>query len=278
MWSGGIDSTVVAVSLLKNLKPYQESKLSIVLSDFSKRENPIFYHKFLQKFKQINVADFDPVNIDLKNSIILDGEGGDQIYGSSAANTAFSLRPDKILSPWRSNIDFLQDYYKNATPGFLEYLIDLMNKTIDHSSMPVDTLFDFFWWLNFNCKFDCVSFRQTLRMCKNIPDQDFEYFTKNVMRRFYVSDKIQQWSMSATAPEKINQARKTVKWAGRKYIYDFDHNEYYFRENRKEFSFIVKPNPSTLKYFAIDKNHKRYSFRDRHTRQEIGRFFEKLVG
>lgn len=274
MWSGGIDSTVLAVSLLKHIQPHQRDKLTVVSSFFSQRENPIFYHKFLKNFKQIDVMNFDPANINLKNSIILDGEGGDQIFGSSGANAAFSLNPDKILLPWRKNLDFLRDFYHDSTPGFVDYIVDLMNKTINHSSMPIETLFDFFWWLNFNFKLDCVSFRQTLRMCKNITDQDFEYFTKHVMRRFYISKKIQQWSMSATAPDKINVARKTVKWAGRKYIYDFDHNEYYFREKRKEFSFIVKPNPSTIKYFAIDKNYQRYSFRDRETRQQIGKIFQ----
>jgi hypothetical protein len=66
----------------------------------------MFYHKFLSQFNQIELSNFDPDRIDLSNSLILDGEGGDQAYGSSAANKVFSLHPEKILLPWRKNLDF----------------------------------------------------------------------------------------------------------------------------------------------------------------------------
>jgi hypothetical protein len=143
MWSGGIDSTAVAVSILKHIKPSQYSNLHVVLSDFSQRENPIFYHKFLSQFDQIELSNFDPARIDLSNSLILDGEGGDQAYGSSAANKIFSLHPEKILLPWRKNLDFLHNYwYKDSMPEFWDWLLELMNKTIDHGPALVETCFD----------------------------------------------------------------------------------------------------------------------------------------
>jgi hypothetical protein len=273
MWSGGIDSTAVAVSVLKHIKPTHRKNLHVVLSDFSRRENPMFYHRFLSQFDQIDVAEFDPAKYDLTNSIILDGEGGDQIYGSSAANKVFSLHPDKILLPWRKNLDFLRNYwFQHTQPKFWDWLVELTNTTVNHSLVPVETCFDFFWWLNFNCKLDSTLFRHTLRLSQNISDQDFEYFSKTVMRRFYAAEKMQQWSMTAGAENKINQARKTVKWAGRKYIYDFDQNEYYFREKRKEFGVVTVPILSD-RYFAIDNNFQRYSFWDRSTRQQLGKIF-----
>jgi len=277
MWRGGIDSTAVAVSVLKHIKPAQSNNFHVVLSHNSKHENPMFYHKFLSRFDQIELTKFDPAKIDLSNSLILDGEGGDQVYGSSAANKIFSLYPEKILAPWRKNLDFLRKFwYKDSMPEFWDWLLELMNKTIDHGPVPVETCFDFFWWLNFNCKLDSTLLRHTLRLSENISDQDFEHFAKVVMRRFYSSDKVQQWSMTAGAGNKINQAKKTVKWGGRKYIHEFDHNEYYFREKRKEFSSEVIAKLST-RYFAVDRHYRRYSFRDRETRQQIGKIFQ-LVG
>lgn len=274
MWSGGIDSTAVAVSVLKYLKPTAADNLHVVLSEFSKHENPMFYHKFLSALDQIDVREFDPAKLNLHNSIILDGEGGDQIFGSSAANDVFSRYPDHTTKPWKTNIDFLRNYwYKDSVPHFWDWLVNLMNQTIDQGSAPVETLFDFFWWLNFNCKLDSILFRHTLRLSENIPNEQFEYFANHVMRRFYASDKMQQWSMTAGADAKINQAKKTVKWAGRKYIYDFDNNEYYFREKRKEFSSEVLSKLNT-KYFAVDRNYCRYSFRDRKVRQQIGNKFQ----
>lgn len=273
MWSGGIDSTVIAASILKYIKPLHQCNFHVVLSDFSKHENPIFYHKFLKHFDQIDISVFDPANIDLSNSVVLDGEGGDQIFGSSSANKFFSQFPEKIMLPWRDHLDLLYNFWNNPDiPTFWEHLLNIMQITIDENTAPVETLYDFFWWLNFNFKLDATLSRHTLRLSNNVTDDNFEYFAKTVMRRFYASKKIQQWSMSAGAPGKINTARKTVKWAGRKYIYEFDHNEYYFREKRKEFSSQAI---STLgsRYFAIDKNYQRYSFWERTTRQEIAKVF-----
>jgi hypothetical protein len=275
MWSGGIDSTVVAVSILKYIKPSHRCNLHVVLSDFSKHENPIFYHKFLKQFNQIDIGNFDPANINLANSIILDGEGGDQIFGSSSANRFFSQYPEKIMLPWRQNLDSIRSYWHNPdVPGFWEHFLGLVQFTIDQNTVPVETCFDFFWWANFNFKLDATLIRHTLRLSDNVDDSNFKYFAQTVMRRFYTHEGIQQWSMSAGATDKINTAKKTVKWAGRKYIYEFDHNEYYFREKRKEFS---KEAASTLgsRYFAIDKNYQRYSFWNRETRQHIGSVFQK---
>jgi hypothetical protein len=277
MWSGGIDSTAVAVSVLKYITPVQYPNFHLVLSDFSRHENPIFYHKFLKQFDQIDISIFDPANIDMKNSIILDGEGGDQIFGSSAANRIFGQYPEKIMLPWRKNLDFLRNCWHNPeVPIFWDHVLDLMQQTIDHGPVPIETCFDFFWWLNFNFKLDSAPFRHTLRLSSNVGDSDFKYFAQTVMRRLYTSEKIQQWSMSAGASNKINTAKKTVKWAGREYIYEFDKNEYYFREKRKEFSKEAASTTGT-RYFAIDKNYQRYSFWDRETRQNIGNVFNKRI-
>jgi hypothetical protein len=269
MWSGGIDSTCIAVSILKNLQQHQKSKLFIVLSDLSRHENPMFYHRFLKDFNQIELSNFDPAVLDLRSSIILDGEGGDQVFGSSAANKLFSLYPEKILLPWRTEIDFLRaQWHSDRVPAFWDIFIDIMTDTINQGTAPVDTLHDFYWWLNFNFKLDSVMFRHSLRLGENVADQDFEYFCSTTMRRMFASTKMQQWSMQAGATAKIGLARKTVKWEGRKYIYDFDQNEYYFREKRKEFSTSTISTIAS-KYFAVDKNYKRYTIADRAVRQEI---------
>jgi asparagine synthetase B (glutamine-hydrolysing) len=279
MWSGGIDSTSIAVSVLRNIKTNQHKKLHIVSSALSREENPMFHHNFLAKFDQIELKSFDPGLLDLSSSLILDGEGGDQIFGSSAANKLFSIYPEMILKPWRTNIDFLHQYWhKDSVPGFYEFFMNLMETTINQGSAPVDTLYDFYWWLNFNFKFDSVMYRHTLRLSENVPDDQFEHFSKNVLKRMFAHEKIQQWSMSCGAVDKIHTARKTIKWGARQYIYEFDHNEYYFREKRKEFSTETIAN-TTAKYIAVDKNYKRYTIADRATRQSLREtFYPEMQG
>ncbi len=292
MWSGGIDSTAVAVSLLRNIKNNQYKNLHIVSSALSRHENPMFYYNFLSKFDQIELSDFNPGLLDINNILILDGEGGDQIFGSSAANKIFSLHPDKILQPWRKNIDFLKynlqqsamdlkKYWpdqiwhqnnQNTDHSFFDFFLDFMTKTIEKKSAPVETLYDFYWWINFNFKFDSVMWRHTLRLSENVSDRDFEFFSKNVLCRMFAQDKMQQWSMSVGADKKIHKAKKTIKWAARNYIYDFDHNEYYFREKRKEYSTETIANTSA-KYLAVDKNYQRYTVADRSTRLSLRKTF-----
>jgi hypothetical protein len=288
MWSGGIDSTSVAVSLLRNIKNNQYKNLHVVSSALSRQENPMFYHNFLSKFDQIELFEFNPGLLDINNTLILDGEGGDQIFGSGGANKIFSLHPDKILQPWRKNIDFVkcnlqvegemkkfwpdQIWTQNIDHSFFDFFLDFMTKTIEKKSAQVETLYDFFWWINFNFKFDSVMWRHTLRLSENISDQEFEFFSKKVLCRMFAQDKMQQWSMSAGADKKIHKAKKTIKWAARNYIYNFDHNEYYFREKRKEYSSENIPTTSA-KYLAVDKNYQRYTIADRSTRLSLRKTF-----
>jgi hypothetical protein len=70
--------------------------------------------------------------------------------------------------------------------------------------------------------------------------------------------------MSAGSSEKI-EGGKLTKLPARRYIYDFDHNEYYFREKRKELSTPM----FNRKYFAMDKDYNRYSLDDRVVRQQV---------
>jgi hypothetical protein len=279
MWSGGIDSTVIAVSILKHINFKHYGNLHIVLSDLSRAEHPMFYHTFLKEFDQIELHLFDPATLDLGNSIIIDGEGGDQTFGSSAANKIFSIHPDKIMLPWRSNRDFLRQYwYKDSVPEFYDFLMHIMETTINVGSARVETLYDFFWWLNFNFKFDSVMYRHTLRLSETIPDNQFEYFANTTIQRLYASKKMQQWSMTCSAEDKIRSGRKTIKWAARRYIYNFDGNEYYFREKRKEFSSSTIAD-ATAKYIAVDKDYKRYTIAERSVRQQLRKtFYPDTIG
>lgn len=273
LWSGGLDSTSVAVSVLKNIKPYQREKLIIVCSDVSRKENPMFYHNFVRHYTQMDFDNFNPANIDLYNSLILDGEGGDQTFGSSAANKFLSIYPEKIYEPWEKNIDFIRNNWKlrSETDESWDLFMNMLKTTITKGTARVETVHDFFWWVNFNFKIDGVMFRTSLGLGEDVADEDFEYYAKHTLRRMFVSEKMQQWSMTAGAEGKIGNARKTVKLGARQYIYEFDRNEYYYREKRKEFS--LRLDYASSKYFAIDKDYRRYSFEERAVRQQIRNMF-----
>ena len=121
-------------------------------------------------------------------------------------------------------------------------------------------------------------YRHTLRLSETIPDNQFEYFANTTIQRLYASKKMQQWSMTCSAEDKIRSGRKTIKWAARRYIYNFDGNEYYFREKRKEFSSSTIAD-ATAKYIAVDKDYKRYTIAERSVRQQLRKtFYPDTIG
>jgi hypothetical protein len=270
LWSGGIDSTCIAVSLLRNLKREQYSQVVLVSSQASRIENPWLYHKFLKDFGQLEFKDFKPSQLDITKSLILDGEGGDQIFGGGPTNKTFSKYPEKILLPWRDNIDFLHSMWNvESNPRFWDLFYNMMTTSID-AGAPVETLYEFYWWLNFNFKLDGSMYRSALYMAIGV--EDFEYFFKNTICRFYTWPQIQQWSMTARPADKIGTAGKTIKSAGKQYIYDFDHNEYYYREKRKEFSLRLTLDALALD-IAVDEQYNRYNIGSRSFRQELKNMF-----
>ena len=264
-WSGGIDSTCGVVSVLKNCKPEHHEQIHVVMSDSSRQENPVFYEKYLKHYDRIEFTTLDFANIDIKNILVLDGEGGDQMFGSSLANKAFSMYPDIINAPWQSQIDFITRLLRKDwdTDHTWDVFINLMTGTIP-DYVRVETLQEFFWWMNFNFKVDAVLQRTPLYYGTTLSNADFGYFVKNCVRRLFAHKEIQQWSMSASSNEKTEGGKQT-KMPARRYIYEFDHNEYYFREKRKELSTPM----FNRKYFAIDKEYNRYSLDDRAVRQHV---------
>ena len=265
LWSGGIDSTCGVVSVLKNCKPEHAKQIHIVMSDLSRQENPMFYEKYLKQYDRIEYATLNFSNYDLKNSLILDGEGGDQMFGSSMSNRLFSIAPDKINLPWRSHLDLISKMLRKPwdTDNTWDIFMNFITGSIP-DSVRVETLAELFWWINFNCKLDAVLLRTPLYYGHNLNDTDFAHLMTNCTRRLFAHTEVQQWSMSAASSEKI-EGGKLTKLPARRYIYDFDHNEYYFREKRKELSTPM----FNRKYFAMDKDYNRYSLDDRAVRQQV---------
>ena len=80
---------------------------------------------------------------------------------------------------------------------------------------------------------------------------------------------VQQWSISAGSEEKIGPTKKSFKYAGKRYIYQFDRNEHYFKEKRKEWSLPAALSP----IIALDNNFQTYSYSHRSIRQTVHKIF-----
>ena len=253
MWSGGIDSTAVLVSLLKNIPNNEHDMIEVIMTTSSIYENVNFYFKHISnKLKQKNYIDIK-LDVDfLDQYILLHGDPADCLFGpnmpSSNNQTVKNYESSGIhlklhsihkinikhplLSTYQLGFDFNQWYY------------DKINQTIQQAGQSdyVSTVADFWWWQYFNFKweFSCQrpffymrSLQQDSKRMpmykKSIPHGHQEQFAKNT---FFNTDKFQQWSytnLKNLIPKDVSQHKIDLK----KYVYEFDHNEIYFSTKTK---------------------------------------------
>lgn len=255
-YSGGMDSTCVLVSLLKNLTKEELESVAICTSIHAIIENPTLWEKHISgKFKV-----FDSPNT-LYDDIIeagyypITGDEGDCIFGTSIglqlyhnyAAYLYKLSPDvqSKLTPLRYRISDPEVHYSvykdliiryfalNETPEGLEFgrlLYEKYHHNVVTSNVEIRSLHDFFWWLIFNVKYLNCSVRGAIYFNDRIPIRECIDTTFNWFNGY----DYQQWSMNNNNNgQKIQTTVATYKYAQRKYIYDFDKNEWYFHFKTK---------------------------------------------
>lgn len=291
MWSGGLDSTVVLCSILKNFSEEDLKSFSVCASLHSVIENPIFYKKYIHN--KINVIDSNQIKYDnlfLDNLIPITADEGDPIFGTMigiglyqnynamleglSPTTQHNLKniKSKMLTGdlHYSNFKDLiikQLTYKNDFK-FGQTLYEKYVRNIETASVPVHSVHDFFWWLIFNVKYLNCSVRAALYFNDSI---DYKK-TVNETINWYNSKNYQLWSMvNNNNGQKILGSVSTYKHASRQYIYNFDKNIWYknFKIKLESLNLVVNRQDTSNSNFikpaariAFDKNYKPYSIDD----------------
>ena len=212
MWSGGIDSTVTLVALLKALPVHEHDRLTVFLSSHSIMENPAFYHTQIagKLAVQRTVG-----KAGLFDEVVLTGELGDQLFGS-----------DLMLECTRRlGFDSLSRPYAEVLPNLFASLSGdaQMGETIyrhyapiaPQAPYPLASTQDFLWWWNFSQKWQHVKFRHLLYEQR----ADYRALIGRV-QHFFDSEAFQCWSMTHPA-EKMGDRIDTYKMPAKRYIVDF---------------------------------------------------------
>lgn len=272
-WSGGIDSTSILVSILKTASPEILKKLIILHSNNSITENAHFYYKYIdQKLKTQDIDSFTITPDNHNQIIIVDGEAGNQCMGqSSIQRLIYNQQFDLLDKPWKE-IDNLSSLLTNAN----QFNIDLVKESIKHSPVPIETGYDFLWWTNFNFKFDDVLLRKIPRYTCNLNAEQTKTFYEKSLFRFYSQPSMQIWSM-LTKDLRREGLKITPKYVPKKYIHDFDHNDFWFYMKREEGSASkVLLSMAHTAIFAIDSSWSKYSIADKDSRIKLGRMLERI--
>ena len=270
-WSGGIDSTVTMVSLLKNLTTAELSKVTVSMSGDSILENPNFYNNFIKdKFKILDSENMLFNDYKEKyNAYCIMADTGDCIFGSELGNKLYprmkfiqndigTLYHDVISKDVEYTVyrDIIIHYFNNNLkaaiaqikqysifdksiseflPGdekFGELFYEKIVKNVKTSSVPIQSLHDFFWWTIFSGRYLFCALRAPVAYSLGA---NKESLINDCLIQWFNTDQYQLWSMNNNNNgEKISgPVQGLYKTACKKYIYEFDKDEWYYHHKIK---------------------------------------------
>ena len=141
LYSGGIDSVCILAALQRN-KKYKEfldqGKLFLAMTSSSITEYPwLFYNHILGKLP-ITVLSYDKLMND-PNILLVTGDGGDYISGSSDINTLLN----------NNHQDLMNDYTELLTDSKkLQTYNELCLQVKDNCPFEIKSVNQFIWWLS----------------------------------------------------------------------------------------------------------------------------------
>ena len=285
MWSGGIDSTCVLASLIKNTSNLDQ--LVVYLNKKSINENPGFYKNFI--FNKIECLDTEQLDISdefISSHILLHGDPGDCIYGPSMPMYKHLQADSRQLLPWRANrpliIEGINNYRAKPgrphvwfVPGFTDWYVNKVSDNIDEvGTYDINTIADWWWWHYFNLKWEFSILRPFYIPRKNrrsaISPESLQSYVNTT---FYNTEYFQNWSY--TNLSRLCASPKNHKIDAKQYIFELDHNESYLQTKSKVESTII----GTFDMPAyIDKDMKSYYLTDPGCQEAIFELLEQYKG
>lgn len=225
-WSGGIDSTLVMVSLLKNATADQKKRIVVLLSEESIYEYPLFYDQHIRgKLRRTPAAMFP--HILGQRHLFVSGELNDQVMGAAVPHGLMLKYGDDIIHKPRSR-DIAFKFYdaKVHDAKVTDFYLDQFDRIVAACPVELKTVFDYFWWINFTFKWQLAYVRiLTFASERNIPLITPEYI-RDYFAVFYDTDDFQLWSM-LNLDLKIKDTWPTYKWVCKDIIYDYTKDAVY---------------------------------------------------
>ncbi|MBS1968787.1 MAG: hypothetical protein JSU04_00680 [Bdellovibrionales bacterium] len=205
-YSGGIDSTLVMVSLLKNATEEQKNRICAFMSQESINENPAFYRDHLRGKVKLEAAAVYPYALS-KRALFVGGEYNDQIFGSALFKDFLDVHGEEALAKKYSRNQMAQMFGRKwHNDAVISWYMDLFEKVRAAAPCPVESNADFLWWINFSLKWQSVYFRMLTYASDFVVHNIDRDFIDNYFFHFYGTDDFQLWSMGN--PDK----RVVTKW------------------------------------------------------------------
>lgn len=233
MYSGGIDSTLILATILKEFSQKNIDKYVMVLmNESSIDENVNFYHShILRHFKDIRPSDTFSHYIGNDKYIYITGEGNDQLFGSMVTRKMISrFGEESMLQPLRrGNIyDFID--FCIEKPEHSEKITELLFRLAKSAPIPIETPFHLWWWLNLTCKYQSV-FIRSVGYTHRKNQYSLSLFDNYQM--FFDMPEMQLWAMNHS-DNLIETSWRSYKHECKRIIYEFNKDADY-RDNKVKY-------------------------------------------
>lgn len=232
LYSGGIDSSLMVISFLK-IASASELKQDIVvlLNNYSIRENSELYYNYI--VKQFTIESSYSYTNYLGNPCytVVSAEANDQLQGSSLfAEKIFREEGiEKLLGPPNISITINNINKSINNINHSEKIAQIFDKLVANASVPIETAFDYYWWIVFVLKWQCVI---TRFLANTPPKSRANLQTDPGYIAFYQTKEHQLWSMN-NPDKKIQSTWHSYKYHCKEIIFDFDKNANYFKYKTK---------------------------------------------
>jgi hypothetical protein len=229
-YSGGIDSTLVLISLMKNARPGQMERVTVLLTQASIGENVRFFREHVIGKLTIAMANTYPFLLNKKGLFVV-GELNDQLFGSDLVQQ-LSTRVGEHAIQAKYSRDDLFALWSGDVPdaAALSWYLDLLERLRDAAPIPLVTNADVLWWLNFSVKWQSVVLRIISYAASfNVADCDRTFVERHFFP-FFGTEDFQLWAMN-NQDKKIRNTWKSYKWVAKDVIYDFTKDADY-RDNK----------------------------------------------
>jgi hypothetical protein len=253
MYSGGIDSTCVLVSLLKHATAQQKKNLVVLLSHESISENPRFYDEHIRGKLRVE-SSITFANLLGGTDMLLSAEHNDMVMGSDKAGQMMTRYGPAAIHQ-RYSRDLMTDFFAASLNGEAEparFYVDLFERIRDAAPVPIDTNFDFLWWVNFAIKWQaCYAYIAMLTPLKNTHRVTQDYLDTRFVS-FFNTEEFQLWSMN-NPDKRIKDTWASYKWIAKQLIYDYTKDAEYRDNKLKKGSLITLTNRLYTNNF-LDEN------------------------
>ena len=219
LWSGGIDSTALLVSLILNDKDFN---YKIICRESSIKEYPLFYEKWVSKMNHEIRTDKTSIffNDIFKDSLVITGYCGDCLVCNYDVVKDTSI---ELNEPW-------QKVMKLVTRE-KDLVYDIIEQHIKHGPVPIKTTNDLYLWLNFLFDWQEDTYKVTMRL--DDPKKTVNHVP------YYNTEDFQSWALYNFEDITIKtwDNIKTHKKHFKDYIYNFTKDDVYKINKQKIISF-----------------------------------------